>query len=68
LKLIVKYIHNLALTCPGINIIESDFDWNEYIEYINPGHSIYRVLTSGKTTFGFACGFVLIETNCELYI
>jgi hypothetical protein len=40
LKLIVNYIHNLALTRRGINIIESDFDWNEYIEYFLPGHSI----------------------------
>jgi hypothetical protein len=31
LKLIVNYIYNLALTRRGINIIESDFDWNEYI-------------------------------------
>jgi hypothetical protein len=32
LKLSVNYIYNLALTRRGINIIVSDFDWNEYRE------------------------------------
>jgi hypothetical protein len=40
LKLIVNDIHNLALTRRGINIIESDFDWKEYIQFFIPGHSI----------------------------
>jgi hypothetical protein len=68
LKLIVNYIYNLALTPRGINIIESDFDWNEYIEYFIPGDSIYRILTSRIATFFFAWGFVPIEINCKLYI
>jgi hypothetical protein len=33
--------------------VESDFDWDQYIEYFIPGHSIYRVLTSRITTFSF---------------
>jgi hypothetical protein len=38
-----NYIYNLALTRRGINIIQSDFDWKEYIGYFIPGHSIYCV-------------------------
>jgi hypothetical protein len=40
LNFILNCIYNLALTRRGINIIESDIDWNEYIGYFIPGHSI----------------------------
>jgi hypothetical protein len=52
----------------GINIIQSDFDCNEYIGYFIPGHSLLSVLKSRITTFCFALRFVPIELNCELYI
>jgi hypothetical protein len=61
------YIYNLALTRRGINIIQSDLDWNGYIGYFIPGHSIYRVLRSQIASFCFAWGLVPIELNCELY-
>jgi hypothetical protein len=41
-NLIVNYIYNLALTRGGINIIQSDFDWNQYIGYFIPRHSILQ--------------------------
>jgi hypothetical protein len=51
----VNYIYNLALTRRVINIIQSDFDWNEYIGYSIPGQSISSVLKSRRTSF-FARG------------
>jgi hypothetical protein len=53
LKLIVNYIYIyiLASTRRGLNIIESDFDWIEYIGYFISGHSIQRVLRLRITTF-----------------
>jgi hypothetical protein len=45
LKLIVKYICNLALTRRGLNIIESEFDLKELVGYFTLEHSIYRVYT-----------------------
>jgi hypothetical protein len=68
LKLIVNYIYILALTRRGINIIQSDFNWNEYILYFIPGHNIQGGLSSRITSFWFAWGFVSIEFNCELCI
>jgi hypothetical protein len=34
-------MYNLALTRRGISIIESDFDWKEYMGYFTLGHSIF---------------------------
>jgi hypothetical protein len=67
-NLIVNYIYDLALTRRVINIILSDLDWNEYIGYSIPGHSISSVLKSRITSFCFAWGFVPNERNCELHI
>jgi hypothetical protein len=68
LTLIANYIYNLPLTRRGINIIQSEYYWNEYIGYIIPGTSIIRLLRSRIITFSFAWRFVPIELNCELYI
>jgi hypothetical protein len=39
-NLLVNDIYNPALTRRGINIIQAHFDWNKYIGFIIPGHSI----------------------------
>jgi hypothetical protein len=55
------YIYILASSLRGINIIESGFDWNDYILYFIPGHSIYSVLRSLITAYFYACDLCLLN-------
>jgi hypothetical protein len=64
----MNYIYNLVFTSRRINIMQSEFELNEYIEYLIIGQRLYRVFKSRITKTCFAWRFLPIELNCELYI
>jgi hypothetical protein len=41
IKINLIHIYNLASTCRGMNVIQSDYVWNEYIAYFIPDNINY---------------------------